>query len=678
MNIEITSNFKKVAQKAILSIVFFIIFYFLLLLLAIVLAIACFALGVLILKAKFGFVTVLLGIGVMGVGVIVVFFLIKFIFKTNKTDLSEYTEITRNQHPKLFKLIDEVVQKTDTKFPKHVYISTQVNASVFYDSSFWSMFLPVRKNLHIGLGLVNSVTHDEFKAIIAHEFGHFSQKSMKVGSYVYQVNHIVYNMLNDNTSFNRLVEKWMNISSYFSIFVVVAYKIIEGIQWSLQKMYNYVNKSYLGLSREMEFHADAVAASIAGSEAVETSLMRIDLADVSFNNVLNLYNDKIKNSLISENIFKDHSFMLHFLAKNNNIPILHSFPQVTLLEQKRLVKSKLIIENQWASHPSVEERVKAIKKINSIQTNLNFTPATDLFSEVVDLQKRMTKKLFSNINYENNTQFFSEKEFIDSVEKKHKIFSYNNLYNEFYDFYSPLEINSELLDTTNLSFEELFADQKVDDLIELQSLESDLSNLEAIRDNFIVIQTFDYDGVKYKSNQANTLINQLNIVLNEIKENIKLNDQLIYSYFYKKAETKFCLAQYYELVHEYLDGLVKFQTNQELIHNAYNDLYFVNNITPFKTIYNNFSEFKKNEILLKKFLSEVKTENWFENEIDSNGKEKIEMYVNSDFVYFENDMYSNDNLQILFGILDLMYDLNRKLFLHKKQDWLDFQISLIN
>jgi len=35
----------------------------------------------------------------------------------------------------------------------------------FYNSSFWSMFLPVRKNLEIGLGLVNSINISEFKQL---------------------------------------------------------------------------------------------------------------------------------------------------------------------------------------------------------------------------------------------------------------------------------------------------------------------------------------------------------------------------------------------------------------------------------------------------------------------------------------------------------------------------------
>ena len=75
------------------------------------------------------------------------------------------------------------------------------------------------------MGLINSVTHDELKAILAHEFGHFSQKSMKVGSYVYHVNHIIYNLLYDNGSYDVMVQKLANVSSYFVLFITIAIKI---------------------------------------------------------------------------------------------------------------------------------------------------------------------------------------------------------------------------------------------------------------------------------------------------------------------------------------------------------------------------------------------------------------------------------------------------------------------
>jgi len=56
---------------------------------------------------------------------------------------------------------------------------------VFYDLSIKNLIFPSRKNLEIGLGLVNILNLSELKAVLAHEFGHFAQRSMAVGNWVY-------------------------------------------------------------------------------------------------------------------------------------------------------------------------------------------------------------------------------------------------------------------------------------------------------------------------------------------------------------------------------------------------------------------------------------------------------------------------------------------------------------
>ena len=61
----------------------------------------------------------------------------------------------------------------------------QVNTGVFYDLSIANLLIPSRKNLEIGLGLVNVLTLGELKAVVAHEFGHFAQRTMAVGRWVY-------------------------------------------------------------------------------------------------------------------------------------------------------------------------------------------------------------------------------------------------------------------------------------------------------------------------------------------------------------------------------------------------------------------------------------------------------------------------------------------------------------
>ena len=264
--IILSKAFKKQTIIAIFSIFLFLLVYLSLFALAVVLTLACFYFAFQLVVISPGFLTLLLGFGLISFGVLILIFLIKFLFTRHKTDRSNLVEINRKDEPKLFELIDDVVQEVATDFPKKVYLSNNVNAAVFYDSSFWSMFLPIKKNLLIGVGLVNTVTVEEFKAILAHEFGHFSQRTMKVGSYVYNMNQVIYNLLYDNDSYHALIQKFANIHSLIYYFVILAIKLVDGIKWILKKMYDFMNINYMALSREMEFHADEIAAHVSGYE----------------------------------------------------------------------------------------------------------------------------------------------------------------------------------------------------------------------------------------------------------------------------------------------------------------------------------------------------------------------------------------------------------------------------
>ena len=56
-----------------------------------------------------------------------------------------------------------------------------------------SLFFPVGKDLTIGMGLVDTINLSEFKAIIAHEFGHFPT-FMKIGSHCFTNTIIRYDL----------------------------------------------------------------------------------------------------------------------------------------------------------------------------------------------------------------------------------------------------------------------------------------------------------------------------------------------------------------------------------------------------------------------------------------------------------------------------------------------------
>src|SRR5262249_4166260 len=208
-------------------------------------------------------------------------YLLRGLFKTSRQDQALLVEITEKDQPKLFAFIRRVCAETRSPFPKNVYASPDVNAAVFYHSSFFNLFFPTHKNLLIGLGLVNMLNLSEFKAVLAHEFGHFSQKSMKVGSYVYVANKVLADVIYGRDFLDDAVHSVKNWDIRIAVFVWAFLGILWGLRKVLEGVFKAVNIFNLSLMRQMEFNADRVAVSAAGSDAVVNALLRSSFADQS-------------------------------------------------------------------------------------------------------------------------------------------------------------------------------------------------------------------------------------------------------------------------------------------------------------------------------------------------------------------------------------------------------------
>jgi len=678
MNIPISDSFKQKTTKAVFTIILFIVVYFLLLSLALGLTALCITAGFMIIAARPMLFTLIVGLGLASIGVLILLFLIKFLFKKHTVDLSNYIEITEADQPRLFALIRSIVDEVGTHFPKKVYVSQEVNASVFYNSSFWSMFFPIKKNLHIGMGLVNTLTEDELKAILSHEFGHFSQKSMKVGSYVYNVNQVIFNMLYDNESYHNLIKSWASISNYFVFFANIAIKITTAIQWVLKKMYSVVNLSYMELSREMEFHADAVAATVTGSIPLKTSLLRMDLADKSYNEVIDFYNSKIEDSLVSPNIFKEQSFVLQFIATKDKLPLVNGIPMVSETNG-RFIKSKINIDNQWASHPSTADRIAKLEQLNLVKPSVNTNSAAQLFDAIESLQERLTRFVFASVNYPKLRVNATLSDFKLEYEKEYDDKSFNPQYNGYYDLKNPILFSVADLATasTSLSFEDLYHEDKIDLVYQLIALQQDQNLLEMIGKGDTQIRTFDYAGVKYKWNDALELKNKNEAEIKDVAASILENDKNIYTFFYQKALQKGSDAVLKEKYEGFFNYDATYDAHFAVYEKLSNGLQFTNAKTPFAAIESNFKALLNDEQTLKGYLQEMMQNSLYQNEITEAMKENFEKYLSKDWNYFGGQSYYETSLKMFFEALHAFQYLNHRGYFLLKKDLVEFQIGLL-
>jgi Zn-dependent protease with chaperone function len=515
-----TKEYKYEVLKVSGAITLFIIVYICLVLLSGGLAALVTFLGLELIIIKPMFMTIIAGIGLIGLGIMVIYFLIKFIFAIKKYDRSGLYEIKEKEHPDLYSFIRQLTKETKTPMPKHIYLSPDVNACVFYDSSFLSMFFPVRKNLLIGLGLVNSVNMSEFKAVIAHEFGHFSQHSMKLGAYVFNVNKMIHNMLYDNDGYYNMLNRWSSVSGYFTIFVALTVKIVKGMQWILQKVYKVVNKSNLRLSRQMEHHADSVSAYVTGPNHLASALRRIELADTSYNALLDNWSNWISDNIKPINLYECHREIIAHHANELEVPLVHGLPVIETSPAKN--KSRVVIKNEWATHPGNDDRELYLKSLNIPATSVVDESPWSLFNSVEVLQEKITAKLFSNVRYEGDCQSIDLVAFKEKYYSGLKGYSFNKKYKGYYDNRRivPLDIDSLKPDSKHQGFDELFSDENCMLPKDSTSLNADLQTLLALQSKQYDVKTFDFDGKNYSLKDIPALMNPLNA------ENVALQDKM--------------------------------------------------------------------------------------------------------------------------------------------------------
>ncbi len=679
MNIEVSKNFRKRTIKAIASIVLFMIVYVILIAFAAGLTVLCALGGFFMIKNHPSFFTLMFGLGLASLGFYILAFLFKFLFKKHTIDLSHLVEIKEENEPKLFEFITEIVNEVGTNFPKKIYLSADVNASVFYDSNFWSLFFPVKKNLNMGLGLVNTITKQELKAILAHEFGHFSQKSMKVGSYVYYVNQIIFNMLYENDSFDQTIQKWGNSNNYFSIFLIISVKIIEAIQWILKKMYGLININYLALSREMEFHADEVAANVAGIHPLQESLLRMDLVDSAYNSVLSFYSDKISQNIKPKNVYKEQLFLLDFFAKDSQIEFKNGLPLVSELDANKFNKSKLNIENQWASHPSTQDRNAKLNKLNIHKETTENQMANTVFQDIEKIQEKITAKLFSSIENIETFGYLSLEDFKSEYQEQFEKNTFNSIYNGYYDNKNPnyFEINTLDKNSDVSFFDALFSKEKIDMVYEFIALENDKMVIENIANKQISIKTFDYDGHKFKAKDALELLPKIEKEINNLRNKITENDISIFLFFNNLAKKDYRDGS---LILKY-KAFFNYDSEYEKRAAYYNDLInatdFLSVVTPIEVIKSKLKNVYALEVNIKKEIQDMLSNELFKKELTADIRESFELYLKENWLYFSNGKYIEEELNIFYkAINNYMFIISRGYFLLKKE-LLDFQSELL-
>ena len=406
------------------------------------------------------------------------------IFKKSKVP---GTEIKRKDHPELFKMIDEIVTEANCRSPKHVYVYNECNAYVNH-RSFWGHLFGARKNLTIGLPLLYTLNKTELKAILSHEFGHFTQKSLSTNYITNLSEYICISIARAlEESEQKDAETYKSVTQRFTRF---ATKIMA-------KQYHQVAPLNSVLSHAQEYNADKFSNSIAGSEGAISALSKISYFSDRWNSILNALDRCIEDKRRPNDIYQ---FIKRFNERANELGDVVITSSTTLAAPKDFIMSNIALEEGGTTHPEMHSRCNTITSLPFVETSWDKTPAISLLDE------KIVKKLVYHIPYDLAQLKFPDEENIylkdDLTDEesemliKCQILSYTE-----YFYCQPIFILPEAwqeLDNVHEEYESFPLTET--NILTLQKYERDLRDLytlEQIQNESLSHRMFCYFGKKY-------------------------------------------------------------------------------------------------------------------------------------------------------------------------------------
>ncbi len=482
---------------------------------------------------------------IAGVSVVLSLFMLKSLFIFQRGEQSKDYEITREQQPELFTFIEQLAKDTKAPKPHKVYLSHEVNAAVFYDLSLLNMIFPSRKNLIIGLGLVNVLNLSELKAVLAHEFGHFAQGSMAIGRWVWNLQMIARQLI-----YHRdWLDKGLDVISGIDIRIAWIGWLLRIIIWSIRScldtIFSWVVIAERALSREMEYQADLVAVEVSGSDALIHALHKLRAADEANAEALGVAQRHFRDNTALDNLFPVQSkvLALHRQILNDAEYGVSPVLPAESPESHRVFTPEIGQPPQmWATHPHSHLREENAKKLY-IPCEIDTRSAWTIFREPQSLGQSLTQHLLTKVGLEKEKTITIDQVSQDLDERYNKSF-YNPRYRGAFlarsivrGVESAHQLIAQEVPEAAQYLGNLYPESLEDDIESLKNYNKEIDQLEAIKDGFLVPQdgVIRYREGAIKKKQIPTAIEELSKERDELTAKIDQHDLLCRTVYHSIA-----------------------------------------------------------------------------------------------------------------------------------------------
>jgi Zn-dependent protease with chaperone function len=259
-------------------------------------------------------------------------------------------QLQRNEQPRLFQELEAVARATHQVMPAKVYLVPDVNAWVMQRGGV--MGLGSRRVMGLGLPLMRILSQSQFRAVLAHEFGHYHGGDTSIGPWIYKTRAAISRTLAalGDSSWLQAPFRW-----YGNMFMRITHAV----------------------SRRQEFVADELAARTVGARPLIEGLRSVHRVAPAFTHYW-------------------YAEYVPVLRAGFIPPFADGFAQF-VRDERIAANMDRYLEQQMTSsqsdpydtHPPLKERIAALAELPPGSDAMNESPAVSLLEDVGNLEREL-------------------------------------------------------------------------------------------------------------------------------------------------------------------------------------------------------------------------------------------------------------------------------------------------
>lgn len=290
-----------------------------------------------------------------------------------KSDIPKsYEKMSGQDNHCLYERIDSVTARLGMPMPDAIYLSSGIEAAVFCRPTMLTLFSKPKRELVIGKILLQFLSLEELDAILYHEFGHYSSKSLDKKTPTYMVAQFAKSF----TAIKKMRKQgvWSNmINSQIALFSYFSFWICSNIE-----------KYYKKISQAEEYAADDVARQFAGDLLLAQTLVKVSIIQYNFK-YLNWATHQLKcNEEINVELF------LGLLCRYNKLTVCQAIsPKIkSRLSRLDFCEDEKVVSHRMLNNVHVEEN-----QIHSVLLTRKLLKLHRYYAEALALNQSVSLKI---------------------------------------------------------------------------------------------------------------------------------------------------------------------------------------------------------------------------------------------------------------------------------------------